>query len=573
MLSKDVSKLKILFAKRYNADTVYSSLPAPWLIVKLLRIINVHPVLNSDLTRILDTLLKVPDVTASKNNVNMTHAILFEALSLALQTDYLSNQTSILVNSKSSILNFLLSTREPNIKFLALQTCYKSLGFMSDTKLLKPFHEIFLASLNDKDNSAQKIAISLIYHTVQVDNFNKVITELLSYLDNCDASMKEEVILKIFALITKFSSDSEEKLELYYGLVKKGEDFVQNEVWFNFCHFIVANAELFEKASLNLLKELSNSSCSETFVKIASYVLGEVGHVIADSPGCEPINQLKLLYSKLSTSSQDITRYMLVDCLAKFYNMYPEIRSDIKGIFNRIQDSLNVELQQRAKEYSKLFENEKMLEKVFEEMPLYEAKQNPNEPRKSAEVKAEKSITMTPFKTMLIKNAGVIFENEQLQVGFKLGASLTLYVGNKSTKNTLELSIKIHDPNNALLITPPFYSNEKISPMQQNPLEFKLTMNEPFCDFPSVLLKIGSDANILNCQLPLSICKFLQPTSKQQANMPFESTLTMPFRMSKSSFTDLMKSLNWSTAEDGSFAACWNDSVALVKMHYHSNVK
>ena len=47
-----------------------------------------------------------------------------------------------------------------------------------------------------------------------------------------------------------------------------------------------------------VFEALHHASCHETTVKVGGYILGEFGHLIADTPGCDANAQFKLLATK-----------------------------------------------------------------------------------------------------------------------------------------------------------------------------------------------------------------------------------------------------------------------------------
>ena len=53
-----------------------------------------------------------------------------------------------------------------------------------------------------------------------------------------------------------------------------------------------------EYAAAMVFEALHHASCHETTVKVGGYILGEFGHLIADTPGCDANAQFKLLATK-----------------------------------------------------------------------------------------------------------------------------------------------------------------------------------------------------------------------------------------------------------------------------------
>ena len=107
-------------------------------------------------------------------------------------------------------------------------------------------------------------------------------------------------------------------------------------------------------------------------MKIGGYLLGEFGHLIADSKGCSPIEQFMALSAKMRGCSST-TRAILLSCYVKYVNLFPEIKPQLLQAFRAYSHSLDSELQQRACEYLTLatMPTDDLLRTVCDEMPPY----------------------------------------------------------------------------------------------------------------------------------------------------------------------------------------------------------
>lgn len=105
---------------------------------------------------------------------------------------------------------------------------------------------------------------------------------------------------------------------------------------------------------------------------MGGYILGEFGHLIANSPGASPIEQFHALHSRSHLCSQP-TRALLLSTYVKWLNLFPEIREQLMYVLNRYKHVLDAELQQRACEYVALADlpDDELLQAVCEEMPPF----------------------------------------------------------------------------------------------------------------------------------------------------------------------------------------------------------
>ena len=109
-------------------------------------------------------------------------------------------------------------------------------------------------------------------------------------------------------------------------------------------------------------------------IKVAAYVLGEFGHLIANDPRSSPHAQFAMLRSKFALSTQE-TRAILLTAFVKQVNLFPELRDTFDAFMGSEQMTCNanVEIQQRVIEYRVLSRlNDDLIQTVLEEMPVYE---------------------------------------------------------------------------------------------------------------------------------------------------------------------------------------------------------
>lgn len=109
-------------------------------------------------------------------------------------------------------------------------------------------------------------------------------------------------------------------------------------------------------------------------VKVAGYILGEFGNLIAGDQRSSPLIQFQLLHSKYHLCSAS-TRALLLTTYVKFINLFPEIKTEIQTILRNHSNirSADAELQQRTVEYLQLssIATTDVLATVLEEMPPF----------------------------------------------------------------------------------------------------------------------------------------------------------------------------------------------------------
>lgn len=163
------------------------------------------------------------------------------------------------------------------------------------------------------------------------------------------------------------------------------------EVWYRVVQLVTNNEDLQPYAAKAVFAHLRMPVCHENMIKVGGYILGEFGHLIANDPGCSPIEQFQAVHSKINTCSAAtrsllLTTYIkvsptpnmgypnLFSSLRQWVNLFPEIKDQLVAIFERYRHVLDAELQQRACEYLAIAtrnDDNELLEIVCEEMPPF----------------------------------------------------------------------------------------------------------------------------------------------------------------------------------------------------------
>jgi AP-2 complex subunit alpha len=386
--------------KDYTNDYVYYKVPVPWLQVKLLRLLQYFPptgmyigpaivfvdvlhktkmnkqmtadlAMMNKLSKILQNVIRNSEEAPKHvQHNNAQNSILFEAINLTIHLD----PESSLMDQELVLLGNYISSKETNVRYLGLETmCHLAgAGSRNCIDALRVHKETVVASLRDKDISVRRRALDLLYSMCDQTNAREIVAELLQYLIIADYAIREEMVLKIAILTEKYAMEYSWYVDVVLQLITIAGDHVFDDIWYRVIQIIVNNEELQQYAVKTLLNALKMPSCHETTVKVASYILGEFGHLIANSTGCYPIDQFTALHSKFAICSMP-TRAMLMTTYLKFVNLFPEIKDEVVSVFKANKNVLNVELQQRASEYLAItsMQTDDLLQTICEEMPAF----------------------------------------------------------------------------------------------------------------------------------------------------------------------------------------------------------
>lgn len=372
-----VHRLKMIVVdSEYDIGYLYYKVPCPWLQIKLMRLLLTFPapvdqLLRNLLTEVLESIISSNESQqrSSQQNTqqnNAQHAVLFQAIDLATHIGVHHGVTTRIIN----LLSRFITSKETNIRYLGLETLARLAGRGDLQTILKAQQNVVSQSLKDRDISVRRRALDLLYSMCDVANAKLIVMDLLRHLQISDYAIREEMVLKIAILAEKFATNCEWYVTVNLQLLAIAGEHVAVEVWQRIVQVVANNESLQEHAARSVLQYIKNASCHESLVKIAGFVLGEYGHLVANENDCAPLDQFSALHSRFNLATS-ATQAILLSTYIKLMNLFPEIKSEIILVFQQCCKILNVEIQQRACEYLALAElpHDNLLQAVCEEMP------------------------------------------------------------------------------------------------------------------------------------------------------------------------------------------------------------
>ncbi|XP_053093990.1 AP-2 complex subunit alpha-2 isoform X3 [Pangasianodon hypophthalmus] len=360
-------------------DYTYYFVAAPWLSVKLLRLLQCYPppedaAIRGRLTECLETILnkaQEPPKSKKVQHSNAKNAVLFEAISLIIHHD---SEPTLLVRACNQLGQFL-QHRETNLRYLALESmCTLASSEFSHEAVKTHIDTVINALKTERDVSVRQRAVDLLYAMCDRSNAKQIVAEMLSYLETADYSIREEIVLKVAILAEKYAVDYTWYVDTILNLIRIAGDYVSEEVWYRVIQIVINRDDVQGYAAKTVFEALQAPACHENLVKVGGYILGEFGNLIAGDPRSSPLIQFNLLHSKFHLCSVP-TRALLLSAYVKFINLFPEVKGTIQEVLRSDSQLRNadVELQQRAVEYLRLscIASTDILATVLEEMPPF----------------------------------------------------------------------------------------------------------------------------------------------------------------------------------------------------------
>ena len=380
-VSLAVARLSRIVTSTYTdfQDYTYYFVPAPWLCVKLLRLLQNYPPpedasLKSRLNECLDTILnKAQEAPKSKKlqHSNAKNAVLFEAINLIIHMDCEAN---LLVKACNQLGQFL-SHKDTNLRYLALESmCLLATSEFSHDAVKKHQETVINALKTERDISVRQRAVDLLYAMCDRSNAEEIVQEMLVYLETADYHIREEMVLKVAILAEKYAVDYTWYVDVMLNLIRIAGDYVSEEVWYRVIQIVVNRPDVQGYAAKTVFEALQAPACHENMVKVGGYILGEFGNLIAGDPRSSPQVQFDIIHSKYHLCAAT-TRCLILSTYMKFINLFPEIKQQIQDVYRNDANIKNadVEIQQRTVEYLKLSQiaGADVLATVLEEMPPF----------------------------------------------------------------------------------------------------------------------------------------------------------------------------------------------------------
>uniref|UniRef100_G3RTG9 AP-2 complex subunit alpha n=1 Tax=Gorilla gorilla gorilla TaxID=9595 RepID=G3RTG9_GORGO len=526
-------------------DYTYYFVPAPWLSVKLLRLLQCYPppedaAVKGRLVECLETVLnkaQEPPKSKKVQHSNAKNAILFETISLIIHYD---SEPNLLVRACNQLGQFL-QHRETNLRYLALESmCTLASSEFSHEAVKTHIDTVINALKTERDVSVRQRAADLLYAMCDRSNAKQIVSEMLRYLETADYAIREEIVLKVAILAEKYAVDYSWYVDTILNLIRIAGDYVSEEVWYRVLQIVTNRDDVQGYAAKTVFEALQAPACHENMVKVGGYILGEFGNLIAGDPRSSPPVQFSLLHSKFHLCSV-ATRALLLSTYIKFINLFPETKATIQGVLRAGSAAPPPAAPPASAGAGNLLVDvfdgpaaQPSLGPTPEEAFLSELE--PPAPESPMALLADPAPAADPgpedigppipeadelLNKFVCKNNGVLFENQLLQIGVKsefrqnLGR-MYLFYGNKTSVQFQNFSPTVVHPGD--LQTQLAVQTKRVAAQVDGGAQVQQVLNiECLRDFLtppllSVRFRYGGAPQALTLKLPVTINKFFQPT-------------------------------------------------------------
>lgn len=367
--------LKNLIMAGYSPEHDVCGVSDPFLQIKILRLLRLLGKNDAEASEAMnDILAQVATNTESSKNVG--NAILYETV---LSIMDIKSESGLRVLGVNILGRFLLNT-DKNIRYVALNTLLRTV--QADYNAVQRHRTTIIDCLKDPDISVQKRAMELCFALINTNNIQNTTKELLVFLEKADPEFKSQCSSNLFIAAELYSPNKQWHIDTMIKVLVTTGNYVRDDVVGSFIQLISETSHLHAYTTQQLWKNISGDldNC-QPLVQVTTWCLGEYGDLLNtnDGPDLENLNvtddQVIDLYEKLLTNIHMtlITREYAITSLMKLSVRYLSCAPRVKNLIDMFGGHMNVELQQRAVEFSTLFsKHDNLRPSLLERMPQME---------------------------------------------------------------------------------------------------------------------------------------------------------------------------------------------------------
>ncbi|CAN8095794.1 unnamed protein product [Discula destructiva] len=369
-----VRTLKALASSGYAPEHDVMGITDPFVQVKILHLLKLLARGDTQVSeQINDILAQVATNTDSSKNVG--NSILYEAVRTILEIEADSGLRVLGVN----ILGKFLTNRDNNIRYVALNTLTQVVAI--EPNAVQRHRNTILECLRDPDISIRRRALDLSFTLINESNVRVLIRELLAFLEVADNEFKPTLTTQIGIAADKYAPNKRWHVDTMLRVLTLAGNYVKEPIMSSFIRLIATTPELQTYAVQKLYANLKKDITQESLTQAGAWCIGEYGDALLRGGQYEEEELVKevkesevidIFQTVLGSNyATQVTTEYIVTALTKLTTRLTDRTQlgRIQSILVQHQTSLDVEVQQRAVEYSNLFNYDQIRQGVMEKMP------------------------------------------------------------------------------------------------------------------------------------------------------------------------------------------------------------
>jgi len=358
-----ISILKQVIEHRLPSDFEYHRVPAPWIQMKIVRILAVvgknDANASNGMYEILGECMRKADV-----GINAGYAVIYECVRTI--TSIYPNPT--LLDAAADAISRFITSQSQNLKYFGVTGLA---AIVESHPQYATAHQMsVIECLEDRDETLQRRTLDLLYKMTNPVNVQFITEKLLGFLRNTtDEFLKEDLTNKVCTLAERYAPNNLWYVETITDLFEMSGDFVQQEVAQNLMTLIAEGSgddeedENGEEADIILrqhavtiyanLLEKQIAKLPRLLLETMAWVLGEYAYLSEEFTLEEILNKLCDLV-KVGKQLAPSTRKIIVSAIMKLVAQAGQCPPQAAKVIDDFSKAKDVDLQQRCLEFQNL---------------------------------------------------------------------------------------------------------------------------------------------------------------------------------------------------------------------------
>lgn len=368
-----ISILKQICEHRLPSDYDYHRVPAPWIQMKIIRILAIlgkkDATASNGIYEILGDTMKRADV-----GINAGYAIVYECV----RTITIIYPNPTLLDAAADAISRFISSRSANLKYLGVNGLA---AIVESHPQYAAAHQLaVIECLEDRDETLQRKTLDLLYRMTNPVNVEFITSKLLEFLrGTTDPFLKSSLTAKICSIAERYAPTNAWYINTITSLFEISGDLVKREIAQNLMSLIAEGTgtdDDDETADLNLRRNavelyarlLDKPNLPQILTETMAWVLGEYAYLSQEHELTEILDKLCVLARKARSTAPASTLQFLTLAIMKLIAQAGTCSSQAAHIIDDFCKSKDFELQQRSLEFQNLLTSANQI--MGEVMPI-----------------------------------------------------------------------------------------------------------------------------------------------------------------------------------------------------------
>lgn len=363
-----VSILKQITEHRLPREFDYHRIPAPWIQIRLLKILAVlgqaDQQTSEGMYEVLHDVMRRADT-----GINVGYAIIYECVR-TVTTIY---PNSTLLDAAAASISRFISSDNHNLKYLGVTGLA---AIVKDHPRYAAAHQMAVIDcLEDPDETLKRKTLDLLYRMTNPVNVEFISDKLTQFLrEATDVFLRTELVGRITQCAERYAPSNAWYIQTMTNVFELGGDLVRPEVAHNLLRLIAEGSGEDEDQDMELRRDavdtyldlLERPVLPDILVCTMAWVLGEYGY-LSESMELEEICERLCELVDRPFSQEDTTRGYVLTAVTKITAQMGHTIEIADAMIHKYKTSRSTDLQQRCFEYLAFAKNFGLMSEVFPE--------------------------------------------------------------------------------------------------------------------------------------------------------------------------------------------------------------